>query len=79
MEATETLEQLIADRTGIDLVKILPSSHFGEDLNISKLELADFLGFLEDHYKIDLHQDDIIKIETVEDLRNLIEDKLNEV
>ena len=79
MGVSETLKQLIADRTGIESDKILPSAHFEEDLNLSKIELADFLNFLEDHFKISLSRDDIINVKTVEDLENLVEDQLNEI
>lgn len=79
MEIVETLKQLISEKTGIDADKVTPESHFEQDLNISKIELASFLNFLEDHFKIDLHSEEVINIETVTDLKNLIEDHLNEI
>lgn len=79
MEIVETLKQLISEKTGIDADKVTLESHFEQDLNISKIELASFLNFLEDHFKIDLHSEEVINIETVTDLKNLIEDHLNEI
>lgn len=79
MEIVETLKQLIAERTGTDSGKVKLESHFEQDLNISKIELANFLNYLEDHFKIDLHSEEVVNIETVSDLKNLIEDHLNEI
>lgn len=76
---SETLKQLIAERTGIDAEKISPESHFEEDLNLSRIELAEFLTFLEDHFKIDLHHEDVVSLRTVADLKTLIQDELNEI
>lgn len=79
METIDILKQLISERTGIDTSKVTIESHFGQDLNVSKIELADFLNYLEDYFKIDLHSEDVVNIETVSDLKNLIEDHLNEI
>jgi len=79
MEIIETLKQLIAERIGIDSGKVTLESHLEQDLNISKIELANFLNFLEDYFKIDLHSEEVVNIETVSDLKNIIEDHLNEI
>ena len=75
----ENLKQLISNKTGIESTKISTDSHFEKDLNISRIELGDFLNFLEDHLKISLHREDIVNIETVADLKNIVEDQLDEV
>jgi acyl carrier protein len=79
MEIVETLKQLIAETTGIDSGTVQLESHIEQDLNISKIERAEFLNYLEDHFKIDLHSEEVANIETVSDLKNLIEDHLNEI
>lgn len=79
MEIADTLKNLIADKTGIEFDKVKLESHFEDDLNLSKIELADFLNFLEDHFKINLQSREVINIKTVADLKNLIEDHLNEI
>lgn len=79
MEIADALKNLIADKTGIEFDKVKLESHFEDDLNLSKIELADFLNFLEDHFKINLQSREVINIKTVADLKNLIEDHLNEI
>jgi len=79
MGITDTLKHLIADKTGVESDKVTLESHFEEDLNLSRIELADFLNFLEDHFKINLQSRDVVNIKTVGDLKNLIDDHLNEI
>ncbi len=79
MEIADTLKHLIADKTGVESDKVTLESHFEEDLNLSRIELADFLNFLEDHFKINLQSRDVVNIKTVDDLKNLIEDHLDEI
>lgn len=79
MEIAEALKKLIAERTGIDTSKVTLESYFEQDLNVSKIELADFLNYLEDYFKINMRSEDVVNIETVSDLKNLIEDHLNEI
>ena len=79
MGITDTLKHLIADKTGVESDKVTLESHFEEDLNLSRIELADFLNFLEDHFKINLQSRDVVNIKTVGDLKNLIYHHLNQI
>lgn len=79
MKIEDVLKHLISEKTGVAEDKVFPNSHFEEDLNVSKIELAGFLLFLEDYFSINLRGDDIKNLRTVDDLRVVIEDQLDEL
>ncbi|MCR5101982.1 MAG: acyl carrier protein [Butyrivibrio sp.] len=50
------------------------NSRFREDLGFSSLDFMSLLGELEDEYDIELEEDKIINIHTIEEAMNLIND-----
>ena len=68
----DTIAELIAERTDCDIADIKPESKFS-DLGIDSLDTVDVLMELEDRLgrEVELNQ----KVETVQDLINVIEGK----
>lgn len=77
LDVHQSLIRFIAEKTGIEESKIRESSHFQDDLNLPKVELAEFLAHLEDHFKVHLKTDEIKSIQTVADLALIVTDHLN--
>ena len=50
------------------------SSRFREDLDFSSLDFMSFLGELEDEFDVELEQDKIVNIHTIDDALSMIQD-----
>ncbi len=75
-EYLRKIRTLMADKVGVEPSEVTAEAHFEADLNIGDLELVDILTDLEDEYDVELiSQKD--ELETVEDLLNLLSDKLD--
>lgn len=68
--------EIIANHSGIDSKDFYPEADFVRDLNIKRIEIPDIFMAIETELKIKLPQDKIQEIETVEDLINLVSDRL---
>ncbi len=69
------IKHLISEKTGVEPGDITPHSYFEDDLNIAELELAEIITELEEKYQIDL-SDDIGNLETVQDLVDLLTERV---
>ena len=70
------LKELITDETGLKAEEISVNSHFEDDLNLDNFELADLLVSVEEKFGIELDEDIVENLNTVQDLVHAIEDNL---
>lgn len=65
--------KLVSDYFGLPTDKIKPESTFTADLGLQSYSLIELCCELESRYDIEIPEDDIVNIETVNDLSNYIE------
>ena len=76
-EIFEQVKEVIADRLGVDPDEIKWESRLIEDLGADSLDNAELVMNLEEKFGIEIPDEDQTKIQTIEDIVNYIEDKLN--
>lgn len=72
----EKIKTLIAEKMEIDPALITPSAQFVEDLKLNSLELADLVVLCEDECGVEIDEDDIHTLLTVEDLVAYLEERV---
>lgn len=72
------LQQMLADITGNETVDIFPDSSIYDDLNMTPLELAQFLASIKHEFPgVELHREDLEDLETIADIAAYVEDILS--
>lgn len=75
----DELKPILANNYGIELERITLHAEFFSDLNLSPLELTDFIHFCEQKYKFTLTPLETEEIITLADLIKAIEDHTDEL
>ncbi|HEX7364291.1 MAG TPA: acyl carrier protein [Dehalococcoidia bacterium] len=78
-DISEKLEKMIADELGVDEEQIVPSASFVDDMNVDPSDLAELITTLEQEFstpkrKLEISDEDIEKIVTVQDLIDCLHD-----
>ena len=78
-DISEKLKKMIADELGVDEEQIVPSASFVDDMNIDPSDLAELITTLEQEFstpkrKLEISDEDIEKIVTVQDLIDCLHD-----
>ncbi|WP_165000362.1 acyl carrier protein [Anaerophilus nitritogenes] len=68
----------IMDVMGLSPEEIQLSTHLYDELDVDSLDMSQILLALENQYKIDLPDEELDHIETVEDLVKVVEEKLKD-
>jgi len=76
---SEKLKKMIAEQLGVDEESIEPSASFVDDLNIDPSDLAELITAIEQEFstprrKLEISDEDIEKIVTVQDLIDCLHD-----
>jgi len=76
---SEKLKNMIADQLGVDEDSIVSSASFVDDLNVDASDLAELITTLEQEFstpkrKLEISDEDIEKIVTVQDLVDCLHD-----
>jgi len=76
----EKLQKIIADQLGVDKESIIPSATFTDDLNADASDLAELITRIEEEFstprhKIEISDDEIEEIFSIQDLIDLLHDK----
>ncbi|HOQ16588.1 MAG TPA: acyl carrier protein [Defluviitaleaceae bacterium] len=71
----EKIQEIIADQLSIDKNEIKPESSFQEDLQADSLDLFQIVMALEEEFELEIPNEDIEGIKTVQDAVNYIESK----
>ena len=68
----EKLQEIIADKLGIEASEIKPESKFSEDLGADSLDLFEVVMGLEEAFDISIDNEDLDQIKTVQDAMDYI-------
>ena len=79
MDDSKLLE-IIASYANYDVGKITGDMSFADDLGVDSLDLVDIISAIEDEYKIEISDEDLASgIETIDDARELLKNKLEDL
>lgn len=71
------VQQLLAEITGNDFDEIFPDSYIHDDLNMTPMELAQFLASIESVFGIKLRREDLGEFETLQELVDEIDERIS--
>lgn len=71
----EKLQEIIADKLGIEASEIKPESKFSEDLGADSLDLFEVVMGLEEAFDVSIDNEDLDQIGTVQDAMDYITKK----
>lgn len=71
----EKLQTIIAEQLNIGADTITLNSSLKEDLGADSLDIFELVMALEEEYNMEFNQDDLVDINTVEDIVNYLADK----
>lgn len=69
----EKMQELVAEKLGVDASQVVPSASFKEDLGADSLDLFELVMSLEEEFGVEIPTDELEKMVTVEDVINYIE------
>ena len=75
-EVQEKIVELVSEQLEVSKEKILPESHFLNDLQADSLDIVDLMMQIEEVFDVQIEDEDQEKIETVGDAVNYIVEKL---
>ncbi|WP_456300488.1 acyl carrier protein [Sporanaerobium hydrogeniformans] len=68
----EKLQQIVADKLGVDTSEVVLTASFRDDLGADSLDLFEIVMGLEEEFGIAISNEDVEGIQTVEDAVNYI-------
>lgn len=71
----EKLQEIIADKLGVEVSEVKLEATFREDLGADSLDLFEVVMGIEEEFNISIENDDLEKIITVEDALNYIKER----
>ena len=79
----ERLQKVIAEQLGVDKEAIVPSASLIEDLNADSADLAELMSYIElefstNIFKFEIPDEEIERIVTVQDIFDLLKDRVLE-
>lgn len=78
MTVTEQVIDIISQHLGVSKGQIRLADHLENDLNATRIEIADLIVVFEDKFKIHIPKEESIKLHTVEGFITYIADQLGE-
>ena len=78
MNTLESLKQIVAKEFGIDVDVIDSQSPIQGNLNLDSVDIVSLVASIEMHFKITLKEEDLLPIETLQQLADLIDDRIKE-
>lgn len=74
MTLENKFKTLISQYCSLSPSELTGEKRFREDLDFSSLDFMSFLGELEDEFDVELNQEEIIQIRTVDEALSMIQD-----
>ena len=71
----EQLQEIIAEKLGMEASEIKPESKFSEDLGADSLDLFEVVMGLEEAFNVSIDNEDLDQIKTVQDAMDYIAKK----
>ena len=75
----EKMKEIIAEQLNCDASEVEMSTNFKEDLGADSLDLFELVLALEEEYDVEIPQEDLVSMQTVEDVINYLKDRGVEV
>jgi acyl carrier protein len=72
-EITEKVKQIISEQLGVEEGEVTPSASFVDDLGADSLDTVELVMALEEHFDIEILDEDAEKIRTVQDAIDYID------
>ena len=69
----ERVKEIVANQLNVDEDKILPETHFVEDLRADSLDIVELIMDLEEEFDLQIPDEDLPKVSTVQDIVDYIE------
>jgi acyl carrier protein len=79
MSANETFEQLknlVVELLEVDEEAVVPEASFADDFDADSLDIIELISAVEDTFKIEIPDEDVEKLQTVQDALDYIEAKI---
>jgi acyl carrier protein len=79
MSANETFEQLknlVVELLEVDEAAVVPEASFTDDFDADSLDIIELISAVEDTFKIEIPDEDVEKLQTVQDALDYIEAKI---
>lgn len=73
----EKVKNILSHQFDIDIDSIDEETSFRDDLDADSLDLVELIMELEDEFDLEIEDEEVDKIETIEDAVTYIEDRLN--
>lgn len=73
----ERVKGVVAKQLGVELDEVNITASFTDDLGVDSLEIFEIVMSLEEEFDIEIPNEDIEGIKTVEDISKYIESKIN--
>ena len=70
---------MAAEQAGVALEQVTPATHFVNDLNFDSLDVVEFAMEVEDELGLSISDDQVEKLQTVEDVVNYVAGQLSAV
>ena len=74
MALEKSFIQLVSQYCKLPVAELTGDKRFREDLDFSSLDFMSFLGEVEDEFDVELEQDKIIKIRTIDEALSMIQE-----
>ncbi|MBP3911746.1 MAG: acyl carrier protein [Niameybacter sp.] len=71
----EKLQEIVADKLGVDVSEVVETARFKEDLEADSLDLFEVVMALEDEFGVSISNEDVEGIKTVGDAVNYITER----
>ena len=76
MELFEELKKILVDELQVSEELVTPEAEFVNDMKLNSLEIADFIVLCEDKFEMEVDENDIHSILTVQDLCDYIAERI---
>ena len=76
MELFEELKKILVDELQVNEELVTPEAEFVNDMKLNSLEIADFIVLCEDKFEMEVDENDIHSILTVQDLCDYISERI---
>ena len=72
----EQVKKLVVELLEIDETEVVPQASFVDDFNADSLDLIELITAVEDTFKIEIPDEDMMELKTVQDAVNYVEAKI---
>ncbi|MBW2598645.1 MAG: acyl carrier protein [Deltaproteobacteria bacterium] len=74
----EKVKEVIIEQLNITEEECVPDASFIDDLGADSLDIVELIMAMEDNFSIDISDDDLMKIRTVQDIVDYIKERMSQ-